>query len=203
MIVYKEEPFYEEEPFYYKGENLADPEPFEGRSQGSYKCIGYGQTDCSYSDTPPATITISADRTYTAPWTATENGTGVSVRFFIGSSWYPIDAWVVLYRQDGGTGDWTLVGQAAIGTVTNEAWNDVELSAVSGQNLNFSTDDVLNFGYVVNPDSGNCAIGNNANSTEPLLDYLTDDISAGPASTVSAWTQSSTNQVAIMFKYLG
>lgn len=170
-------------------------------SSATQKWIGYPNS----SGTPSSPVgsytdygTTDADRVYVRRVTATENGTAQAISFRVGTdNGFGDDAWVVLYN---GT---TLIGYAAIGTQTAEAWTSyLTLTAASGQDLDFGLNDELNFWVCWDSASG-ADVSRDSSGASGVTYYTSGEpISTAPPATVSAWSSSANAGPAVILRYV-
>lgn len=123
-------------------------------------------------------------------WTATENGTANAIRQYVQASLSSNTTytWLCLYN---GT---TLVGYSAdITGASVGAWTGyVEITAASGQSLDFTTGDVLTFGPSFMGATAPNLFGKDIGDSTSLINYSTVTSASVPQTTVT-FTQSSTN----------
>lgn len=145
-----------------------------------YTCIGF-TTDCESTTLPSNSLSGTDDFTFVREATITTPSTAIAVKVAVGSDWPVNNAWAVLYRLVGT--DWILIGKGLINSPTTSAWNQVTLSAESGQSLDLEADDVVRFGYSVDPSGTFYYLRNNTGGAGGY--YITSNVSSGPVATIA------------------
>ena len=116
-------------------------------------CVGFeaDQSSCDFDTDPGADGSSTSDATRARTWTATRNGTLSRVKIWTREAGGSCDAFnldAVAYVND------VLVATAtlACGETEGYVWSGYFV-AESGQSLDFSTDDVVKYGFTVDADS--------------------------------------------------
>jgi hypothetical protein len=164
----------------------------------SSTCTGWTSSVCVPDGTPASTV---SNITYTATrtWTAAGNGTAKTIQFYAGATrWAPAQAWVVLYRNIGGT--ITLVGKGVTSGVSAGTWSGkVTLIVEGGQTLAFSTNDVLYFGVAWHDTTNSQYIGRNDTGGAGMF-WNGTDVETGPLATLT-WTTSAGREMGYVLEY--
>ena len=167
---------------------------------GGYTCVGWPSSGCVPTGTPVTEPASTVDRTYTRAWTATENGTAISINIYI-PAWTPDAGHYRLYKQAGGSGDSVLIGHTTVtGSITEDTWNKITLSAFGAQNLNFASGDILYFG-VAWEEEGATASSVGRNDEAGSLFFVTTAVSASGPDPIATWTETGTRNMAIILEY--
>lgn len=151
--------------------------------------VGWSTTQSVPSTNPVAQYGFDADRTALDKWTATEDGSVYSLRFFVEKQWSASSGWVVVYKNDFGT--WNLIAKAELATsLLANSWTDevllVEESTGSGD---FTTGDVLYYGVAAVPTSQDSIyIGRNEDEGDGM--WLCQDSLGTPAAPIDPITES-------------
>lgn len=167
-------------------------------SSGEDKWVGFPNSSGTPSSPVGSFVDYgsTADLVYTRTWTATENGTIKQVNLRMGSTVAGLDtyAWFVVYN---GT---TLVGKAAFGTQSTNAWTGYETIIVEGgQSLDFSTNDVLYFGLAY--DSADGRICRDDGDTANAIEYENDIAFESSPPTPVAWETSANKGLGSILNY--
>ena len=159
---------------------------------------GYPTTD-GVPDSPSGSFTgygVAGDRVYTRVWTATESGTANAINIYHTSSLGNSDySYAVLYR---GT---TAIGYADAKTYTtsNEWTGYITITAYGGEDLTFSSSDVMHIGFAGDNVTSSGLSYDNGDSTS-VIQYSSDAWAVTPPATVS-WTTSGTTGLAMVLRY--
>jgi len=165
-----------------------------------YTCVGWPSSGCVPTGTPVTESAATTDRTYTRSWTATEGGTAVSINIYV-TAWNPDAGYYRLYNQVAGAGNWILVGQATVtGSITEDTWNKINITAFGAQSLTFASGDVLRFG-VAWEEEGVTASAIGRNEAAGSLFSVTTAVSANGPDPIASWTETTTRDMAIILEY--
>lgn len=162
----------------------------------SYTCVGWASSNCVPTGTASSSTDATADRLYSTTWSATENGTAVSIQFETGAAFNCTAAWVVLYR------DTTLLGKGVISgmPLSADTWYEVTLVEESSGSLDFTTSDDLYFGVGIDYGSTTVNVGREDSGGTNLY-FTSDSLTSGPPSTCTNWSSSGGRDNAFILKY--
>lgn len=147
----------------------------------------------------------TSDRTYVRRISADVEGTITHINLRIGPAYNPgaNGAFGVVYRQDGGSGDIVKVGQVSLGSQSINSWTGyLELSAVSGQNLDFESGDVLFIGLAFDGSGSNTAASVDISQSGNYAWFNSDAVGAsGPVSPISLTESGTARHLAAIVQY--
>jgi hypothetical protein len=155
--------------------------PFQGTTSTGYEYVGYYTSSGEPTSNPSIETYLADDRTYLRKWTATEDGTARSVRFYVADTWDSNATWVVAYKDAVGAGNLSILGYAAIEdpSVTDDWTAAYTISAPPGGDLGFSSGDDLYFGFAVDPVGAETCETARENTGTNALHYITTSLASG------------------------
>lgn len=178
-----------------------------GGAEPVTKWVGFPNTAGTPS-APTGTWTgygLDADRAYAQKWTATENGTIQSINFHWGTpEGNPTVMFFAVWRNT------TLIGYVdnttTSGTYSSNAWSGyTTITVVGGQSLDFSTNDVIYFGYTCD-ETGSylaAAASQDTGGAEDIWFDNTTVLNNVPAATVTwAASPSASKSLGVILQYV-